>query len=608
MRHIFLLPCSLLLACQTTEEPPTIDWCDGTIGQAYDLTDDGPLYQWPDDRYLQADASSPTGRRVHVPPDTPWFVGLPSIARGLLDVINAPSGFARLGGIVLTFTEDIGPLPDPESSATASELQLLDLGGPDPIRVPYRVVAPDHTQQVVVEPLGTLRGGTLHALVLTAEHAAPGGCVRPSPALRALLTGELEAEQPELSAAWAEVLAKTGLAADEISAGTVFTTHDDLSVLRDAAGVIDATEHVWSEPVQCDGTRGSHRACAGRFIASDFRTDGIVRSAEPQDTWELEVDLFLPEGPGPHPVMVFAHGMSGDRGEVSFAVDRWGDLGFAVIGIDALEHGDHPTAVSPNLAGAAFLGIDLESFTITGAGMRGSFEQSVLDGVSLIDLIVDSPDVDGDGVADLDPERIVYMGVSLGGMLGSGVLALSDDLDAGLLFVAGGHLARFATDTEVGALFAGLFREQLGNAADLDRVLALAQTAADPADPATFGAHLLHDRLRGDTPSLLLPVSMNDAVVPPTAGFALARGAGVPHLPSVLQPMLTLPLEESLPVSGNIDGGAATAGYLQLDTLEGETTDHNNLPRLDGIVDQATHFLETWLDSGVPEIVSPGAP
>jgi hypothetical protein len=47
-------------------------------------------------------------------------------------------------------------------------------------------------------------------------------------------------------------------------------------------------------------------------------------------------------------------------------------------------------------------------------------------------------DVDGNGLADLDPSRIYYLGQSLGGIYGTEFLAVEPSVHVGVLNVAGG--------------------------------------------------------------------------------------------------------------------------------------------------------------------------
>src|SRR5262245_17520088 len=71
-------------------------------------------------------------------------------------------------------------------------------------------------------------------------------------------------------------------------------------------------------------------------------------------------------------------------------------------------------------------------------GDRDGFRQTVADLMQLVRTIQVGLDVDGDGVPDLDPSRIYYVGWSLSSMYGASLLAVEPDVQAGVLNAPGG--------------------------------------------------------------------------------------------------------------------------------------------------------------------------
>jgi len=69
---------------------------------------------------------------------------------------------------------------------------------------------------------------------------------------------------------------------------------------------------------------------------------------------------------------------------------------------------------------------------------RDGQRQTVADLMQLVRVIEVGVDADGNGVADLDPSRIYYLGQSLGGIYGTTFLAVEPDVHVGALNVAGG--------------------------------------------------------------------------------------------------------------------------------------------------------------------------
>src|SRR5262249_33249540 len=68
----------------------------------------------------------------------------------------------------------------------------------------------------------------------------------------------------------------------------------------------------------------------------------------------------------------------------------------------------------------------------------GGRRQTVADFMQLVRVIETGVDSDGDGSRDLDPSRIYYTGLSLGGQEGAVFLAVEPDVRAGVLTSAGG--------------------------------------------------------------------------------------------------------------------------------------------------------------------------
>ncbi len=599
-----------------TKTPPVVAWCEGTTSYRWDPGAGLDLETFPDDFFTVDAPDSPTGLRLRfAQANAPWIPDMPDLLRGAFDDLNALSGFGRNAGAVLRFTAPIAEVPTgADASVTSDALMLLDLDTQPPTRVPYEASLGDDGRDLVLWPLRPFRPGARHALVATtALAAADGGCVAPSAALRAVLTGQADDPALErLQGRYADLLASTGLEPAEISAAAVFTTHSDLDVIYDAAADVRTRDYAWLAPPTCE-KQGDRYRCEGSFTAYDYRDGRHIATPTPSAPWELPVSVWLPaEGEGPFPVVLAAHGIGHHRGYGAAVASLLVPEGFAVVAADAMEHGDHPTNEPDQreLDSMKFLGLNLEALAVDALALRGNFNQTLLDRLQLIELIRQAPDVDGDGAPDLDVTRLAYHGTSLGGMMGAPLLAASDDIGAAVLTVAGGRLLVFATDTAPVKAFKDLLIGLVGSEALFERLLVVAQTVVDAADPATFGAHVLSDRRVGtDPPDLLFPVAIADETVPPAAGKALARALGIPHVGVVRDPVALLPLEPALPTSANIASGASTAGFFQYDRVGGPDAStpatHDNTPFSPECQLQSRHFLSTWLDTGTAELLDP---
>jgi hypothetical protein len=201
-------------------------------------------------------------------------------------------------------------------------------------------------------------------------------------------------------------------------------------------------------------------------------------------------------------------------------------------------------------------------------------------------------------------------------MMGVGLLALRDELQAGVLAVAGGSLLTFATDNEQVEPFKPVIHNLVGSELLFDRLLVVAQALIDAADPATFAPFVVKERRRAgaDAPDLLVPLSIWDDTVPPAAGRALARALEAPLVEPVLVPVATLPTAATGVVDGNVQasaGGApASAGVFQFDRVtygsgSPQLATHGSTPHSNEGAAQYLHFWRAWRDQGRAQIIDP---
>ena len=89
----------------------------------------------------------------------------------------------------------------------------------------------------------------------------------------------------------------------------------------------------------------------------------------------------------------------------------------------------------------------------------------------------------------------------------------------------------------------------------------------------------------------------------------LARGLGLPQVQPVLEPVALLTLSASGPVRGNMRDGLVTGGHFQYDRVSSDDgpveANHDNLSLSEESSTQFLHFLQSWLEDGVPEIIDP---
>lgn len=266
----------------------------------------------------------------------------------------------------------------------------------------------------------------------------------------------------------------------------------------------------------------------GLIPTRDFRgPDGVfdpakLAGAAPAD--EVLVDFFLtvPAAPGPHRVVILQHGFAGSNEFALGFAERLAREGLAGIAISALSHGRRGSA--------------LELIEKTPAQVRDIFRQTHADLMSLARAVRVGIDLDGDGSSDLVPTNIGYLGVSLGGILGSVFIAVEREIEAAVLNVAGGRVAFLGDNPGTRPIYTGYYSAAAMLDIDspefeafLQRSLELGQQALDPADGLNYAAFWRRAPLPGFAPRrVLMQEGIGDPLVSNAATEELAAAGGLP--------------------------------------------------------------------------------
>lgn len=582
--------------------------------------DGSELVSWPDPSLLNDDPSTRTGYRLAFAgryPDTLARMGgfAPVYAEdlGALDGFgnNAPAFFRFEGAF------DIDQLPNgPATSLPAAGLGVAVLEA-TPRIVPVIVTADDGT--LFLAPMQPLPEQTWAvAFVTRALTDAAGGCLEPSPATRALLV------DPD---------PRTREALDALLALDVIDTPDDLIVLavypvqsiaddtRAIAAHIETLSPVPTEAPLCD-EGPLWRRCVGAFQAFDFRdADGVIRRSEgepvaPTITYSLRYTVWLPlVGTGPFPTMVWGTGLGTDRSLGERLANHVAPAGFATLAIDPVAHGEHPDVpegADPAMGAAVFrffeIGDDLGARTLSPLRLRDNFRQATYDKLQLLRFIADGLDVDGDGVSELDPTRLAYLGASLGGMMGVELLAATDAFRGAVLVLPGGGVASMIRESDrIGPLIT-LLRPRQATPSDMRRFFPVMQTIIERGDAASYGPHVQRDRfVSGRGSHLLVGMVIDDDTVPNVATYTLMRAMELPPVGTVLHDAPGIAPALPAPTRGNRDG--LTGGFLQFDLvrIDGEVlpAEHVNVSDSETGLAAWLPFLQTLFEDDAPVIVDP---
>ena len=597
------------------DSEPAMEVCNDGVNQLYAPFESPELQTFPDVLLTEDDPSTPTGLRlIGDTTQFPWLANLPGLLQPVANQLSGLSGFATNGALMFRFDASIAPPTESVStSLTTSDLQLYDLGTTPPTRVGYRGRLADGERTLFVQPVRPLRPGQPHLLVMTDDYlAAEASCIKPSPFMSSVLAGgELPPKQARLATLLGDALSAVEVRASQVVAASTFTTQADLDVMYAVARDIKTRQFSWRGMPECED-RGPMRYCVGAFKVWDYRAEKQIEGPTPSGQQFVPVQTWIPKNAdGPVPIIVYAHGLNSEAATARYLAADAARLGFGIVATDAVYHGQHPSRDDDaGIPALQFLGLDLTLLQLDPMVLRGSFNQTTAERLQLLQLLRTQPDVDGDGSDDIDSTQIAYYGLSLGGMLGPSLTALDDGIGAAVFAVAGGRLLDFATQTGQVDAFRPVIDDLAGGPDRLERLLPVAQTLVDAADPATYGAHVLRDRRDGSDqhPEVLMPVAVFDDTVPPSTGKALARAMGLTHVKPIYEEVATLEVVDA-PFRGPDEEVADTAAFFQYDrvTLNGNVVrvDHNNLHSSDEGRLQIMGFLGRWQETGNAEVIDP---
>lgn len=389
----------------------------------------------------------------------------------------------------------------------------------------------------------------------------------------------------------------------------------------------------------------------------DRGADGALVS---EGTDEVPFTLTLPVGAGPDvPLVIFQHGLGSERSTMLSLADALAASGFAVLAIDIPFHGGRALGpgendIRHNYGGGAGpdgfgdrVGLDVYMSYLGVLDSDGPFppfhptyirdalRQSVVDLMSAVRIVREGDQGSIQALPGLETlsfatTPLAFVGVSLGGIVGSVFVASEPEIGAAVLNVTGGDLVRLVERSPTfSELFFPLLTPQLGLTTatltpdyppSLHPELTIFQTLLDRGDSISF-APLLARR----PTHLLFQMALHDETLPNSATEALARAVGAPIVDA--DPSHTDLASAASPVSENVEVDStrftrgltvfdpASHGLLSrhMDEREFATPPEPPFTAIDPLpidnpvvaaVDQAVHFLDSWR-SGSTEVRAP---
>jgi len=348
-----------------------------------------------------------------------------------------------------------------------------------------------------------------------------------------------------------------------------------------------------------------------------FDDDGGKGTAHPKGTATVPFTLVLPTSAHVNgsyanlPVVIFQHGLGGDRSGMMGVANAICAQGFGVIGIDIPFHGGRDsTAMDARHNFTATAGPDgwaevtdapfVPFFDATGSkpknippflprAVRDAFMQAALDAMQEARLVAVG-DVSAIGMKEtrlssltLRHDAIAYSGESFGSMIGGLTVAIEPTIGAAFLDVGGGGLLYplLLNSNEYGPKIApfldGAIGTQTGDPddpVDTDFGYNLSAYLLEAGDAAAYAPYVLLHPVGSNAPKhVLQPSAHLDETVPNQANVHMARAMGLlpVNLPS--GGMVDLgywpspPGALTAPVSANVTSGGKmiTAAFIQFE-------------------------------------------
>ena len=357
----------------------------------------------------------------------------------------------------------------------------------------------------------------------------------------------------------------------------------------------------------------------GKFNSPNYQTAGQYIPATPtgrngspqvQGSNELVFQLFVPAGAKPAggwPVAIFGHGFTDSMYGAPWTVGSvFASQGIATIAINVVGHGGGALGILnvlrtdglPVTLSAGGRGFDQDGNGVidstegvnaapprTVIGSRDGLRQTVIDLIQLVRQIEVGVDIDGDGSADLNAQRIYYAGQSFGGIYGTKLLGIEPNIQAGVPNVPGGSI------TEVARLGGFRFLTAVALATRTPQLLNLAPT---PNVPVPFNLNFNENMPLRDLPVVVNNVPGATAIAQVLDRFEWVQQSG--------NPVSYAPLIRKSPLHGS----AAKKVIVQF--AKGDTTVPNPtssaLLRAGALQDRATYFrndLAFAANAGVPK-------
>ncbi len=511
------------------------------------------------------------------------------------EAINSLQGWSTSGPMILNLSSVVDP-----ASVHAGSILVIDTVAQTPVPVtfefrtlqagqstvlvrPVRPLAPARRHMVIVTNRVTCGGIPITSSKVAGVLKFRGSLVSAEGAstVGSLTDAQARALEP-LRAAWQPVWAAaeqvTGQLRGDIPFAWTFTTQplfQTLPVLRERVQSQDITPVVTRSFVGPDQVHGfftslspnppPHEAVAavytGYFVAPNYLSHPLAGpfqgpATNPTQVGTVNVPFIATVGSTTATgTLIYGHGITRTKGDALVLANGANARGLGVIALDLVLHGDR--SLPGQFSGTGF--VNPANLRMS----RDNIRQSVSDLYALSRMVASgNTDFNQDQAPDLSTSNQVFVGHSLGGLVGTPFIATEPRVRLAALNVTGARVPKLLLDSptfgpglEKGLQDAGV---EPGTMA-FEQFMWIAQTVLDDADAFNYAAGLEAGALKGQISSRVMVQEMlGDRVIPNTATDDLVRALGV----NLVQ--RTNPAENQVPSGVTaVPGPAVGSGFFQ---------------------------------------------
>ncbi|WP_281649043.1 hypothetical protein [Parendozoicomonas sp. Alg238-R29] len=564
---------------------------------------------FPSNFYTQSYSGSATGLRVDLK-GTLFSQGVEDAINNLSSpqIFQGATGFSAAAPVMIELPDDFDESSLPNDGGQTVLVINKNTGQRHPIRTQrfqYSMAErfSDKAHIIEIYPRSRFEYGHSYIAVVTNKLLKIDGHPFEShPSIKKLTNGTADWDSAQSMRNSLESLSALGISEENVitfvdfSIGDERTNNDPLFSLMDQ--VANDFHPVRNLKVHRINIWPYSSAVKGQIRLSDLRreTDGTVPFHEITEskTYWTDFILMLPAASkhGSAPVSIYGHGLGVTKESMLVTVAYPNaEKGIATIVIDQPYHGSRSEQDGGNLRGL------MTPETLT--QVSGMVTQSSLDMMSVLtalktslanlDVVPRKSNVwnsiwfpGGINTPDIDSNRIVYQGTSMGGALGTSFVATSTGLEDAFLQVTGVGLANILSHS---TLFESFGFENLipdsATAGESALFIHAIQQQVDHGDAINF-AHYIRNPIYGREPKgLVVQYGMGDEIVFNRSTEVLAELAELPLITPAINDVPHLPqspdydngygLVQSkplIPTGGLLDDSLAHASFIRIDSIK----------------------------------------